>query len=187
MKLMERVAAPPLSTNVSSQPGSELALAAGAGTVARIARGEQGWVLDSDPAATVRVAVSCLVEPMTGDLVLVTAAGGVCYVLAVLERDCTQERTIRIDLGGSDLNLRAANVVVEVEKNLELEAENLRTNAELSVQSASTQVVNVTGVSMLNANSIAMEGRQSLTMHTQLGAIQASALLKIDGTQMHFG
>ncbi|APR88234.1 hypothetical protein A7982_13583 [Minicystis rosea] len=32
-------------------------------------------------------AVSCLVEPMLGDVVLVSVAPGVCYVLAVLERE----------------------------------------------------------------------------------------------------
>ncbi len=188
MKLLE-----PLSPNLVSPvaqrpaPGSYPSLLPGSSYMTRIRRAEQGWQIEGDASLPVRVAVSCLVAPLDGDQVLVAVLNGVCYVLAVLEREWQQGNRIDIDLGGGELHLKAANVVVEVERNLDLQAENFRLNAELSVQNASTQVVNVSGVSMLNASSIALDGKQSLTMHTRLGAIQASALLKIDGTQMHFG
>lgn len=188
MKLLEPVSQAPVSPVAQRQAGGNyLSLIPGASYMTKIRRGEQGWQLESDCTSPVRVAVSCLVEPLDGDQVLVTGINGVWYVLAVLERDWQQGKRIDVDLGGGELHLKAANIVVEVERNLDLQAENFRLNAELSVQNASTQVVNVSGVSMLNATSIAFDGKQSLTMHTRLGAIQASALLKIDGTQMHFG
>lgn len=188
MKLLEPVVQVPLSTVAPRQAGGNcLSPVSGASYMARIRRGERGWQLEGEAAGPVRVAVSCLVEPLDGDQVLVAAINGIWYVLAVLERDWQQGKRIDVDLGGGELHLKAANVVIEVERNLDLQAENFRLNAELSVQNASTQVVNVAGVSVLNANSIALDGKQSLTMHTSLGAIQASALLKIDGTQMHFG
>jgi hypothetical protein len=188
MKLLEPITQAPVAP-VSQRPAAANypSLMPGSSYMTRIRRGEQGWQLESDTNTPVRVAVSCLVEPLDGDQVLVASINGVCYVLAVLERDWQQGQRIDVDLGGGELHLKAANIVVEVERNLDLQAENFRLNAELSVQNASTQVVNVAGISVLNANSIALDGKQSLTMHTSLGAIQASALLKIDGTQMHFG
>lgn len=153
---------------------------------AEIRRGEQGWYLVNAPELTVRIAVSCLVEPVDGDRVLVAPVGSVCYVIAILERDW-QSNQMSIDLGGAALSLKAASLHLEAEQNIGLQAVNLRLNSEFSVQNTTTQVVNVAGVSVLNADSVAIEGRKSYTMHTQLGAIQAGALLKIDGTQMHFG
>lgn len=185
MKLIEPVSHIPVAQRQAV--GNYPSLTPGASYMAKIHRGQQGWQLDCDCSGPVRIAVSCLVQPMDGDQVLVAGINGVWYVLAVLERDWQQGNRIDVDFGGGELHLKAANVVVEVERNLDLQAENFRLNAELSVQNASTQVVNVTGVSVLNANSIALDGKQSLSMHTRLGTIQASALLKIDGTQMHFG
>lgn len=188
MKLMEKTVSTSLAAALPSVAAPAMPIAAsGASQAARLVSGEGGWQLEHDPKSVVRVAVSCLIAPMAGDLVLVSAVNGTWYVLAVLERDAAQGNTLCVDLGSAQLHLKAADVRFEVEGKLDLQAENLRLHSELAVQSASTQVVNVSGVSMLNANSIAMEGRQSLSMHTQLGAIQATALLKIDGTQMHFG
>lgn len=154
--------------------------------VAEIRRGEQGWYLTNAPEFTVRIAVSCLIEPVDGDRVLVAPVGGVCYVIAVLERAWPSNQ-LCIDLGGAALSLKAASLHLEAEQNIGLQSVNLRLNSEFSVQNSTTQVVNVAGVSVLNADSIAIEGRKSYTMHTQLGAIQAGVLLKVDGTQMHFG
>lgn len=76
------------------------------GTV--VAGGEDGLLVRSDIGVyRARRAVSCLVEPETGDMVLFcTADGGFAYILAVLERN--EETAATISVPG-DLNLRLDN------------------------------------------------------------------------------
>lgn len=161
-------------------------LLAGRACVDSIERGEHGWQLSTDPTTPVRIAVSCLIEPMPGDRVLVSAIGGVWYVIAVLERD-GRENKLTIDLGGAEFHLKAESMHFEAEQTCELKAENLRMHSQLLIQNATTQVANVSGVSIFNVESLAIDGKSSVTISTKIGAIQASCLLKVDGTQMHFG
>jgi hypothetical protein len=154
--------------------------------VGRVVRNEHGLALAGEPGGSLRVAVSCLVEPQEGDLVLVVGSAGRWYVLAVLERDW-EAGQVTIDLGRNTLHIKAKELRLEAENTLGLAAVNLRVDCELSVQNTSTQVINVSGSSLLNANAVAIESRQSYSVQTQLGVIQASALLKVDGAQLHFG
>ncbi|MBS1157958.1 MAG: hypothetical protein H6R15_377 [Proteobacteria bacterium] len=154
--------------------------------LARVIRNEDGLALVDAPGCKLKIAVSCLVEPQDGDLVLVVGSAGHYYVLAVLERDC-EAGQVTIDLGRNRLHIKANELHFEAENTLGFVAMNLRVDCELSVQNTSTQVINVSGSSLLNASAVAVEARQSYSVHTQLGAIQASALLKVDGAQLHFG
>lgn len=94
--------------------------------------GEVGRVIACPADGTVRVAVgdvewpaqralSCLVEPMVGDRVLVASAGEEAFVLAVLDRLLPGEAALSV-AGASRVALTAPQLAVEAREGLALKA-----------------------------------------------------------------
>ncbi|WP_437805601.1 DUF3540 domain-containing protein [Sorangium sp. So ce1078] len=112
----------------------------------REAYGEHGAVLRVDGSAYIvetedgevraRRATSCLLEPATGDLVLLTIVNGTCYILAVLEREegapsrLVSEGDLQIRLQSGSLGLAAPDGVhVTSGKDLSMVASTFRVQA----------------------------------------------------------
>lgn len=107
-----------------------------------------------------RRAASCLIEPETGDLVLFCAAGGVVYILAVLERKGRSAATISLD---GDINIQ-------------LDSGRLGINAVEGVDLASARKISMTSPE-LEVKAAAADLTVSQTSFT--GAILQASLEKI--------
>ncbi|XXX76724.1 DUF3540 domain-containing protein [Sorangium sp. So ce134] len=112
----------------------------------RAAYGEHGAVLRFDGSATIveteygevraKRATSCLLEPATGDLVLLAVVNGAYYILAVLEREegapsrLVSEGDLQIRLQSGSLGLSAPDGVhVQSGKDLSMVASTFRVQA----------------------------------------------------------
>ncbi|NMJ42621.1 DUF3540 domain-containing protein [Roseomonas sp. JC162] len=160
-----------------------------------------------------RRAFSCLVEPAPGDFVLVGRAGGQAYVLAVLERrgDAAMRLAMpdgaTIGDGAGRLNLAAGTLVVETEatqlatRHLDLVA--TRTEAHLgrvglfaeAIETIAQRIIGrfrnvfrfVEETEQLRARDIDQRASGHLNMRGATASLQAKALVKLQGDQIHLG
>lgn len=73
------------------------------------------WVLDNEGIQAVRLAASCLLKPVPGDLVLLARTGHGCHILAVLEHGDEEYRIEvpgHLRLGADDLSLHGRQRLV---------------------------------------------------------------------------
>ncbi len=160
-----------------------------------------------------RRAYSCLVEPAPGDLVLVGRAGGQAYVLAVLERrgDAAMRLAMpdgaTIGDGAGRLNLAAGMLVVDADttqvatRNLDVTA--TRTEAHLGRASLFAEAIETIAQRMigrfrnvfrfvdeteqLRARDIDQRASGHMHMRGATASLQAKALVKLQGDQIHLG
>lgn len=94
-----------------------------------------GWLVEADSAAmTVQLdgrriaatrAVSCLIEPIPGDEVLVFAQPGACHILAVLARGDLGDATLSLPDPAAALTLKAQAVRLQAATRIDLAAPEL--------------------------------------------------------------
>lgn len=158
-------------------------------------------------------AFSCLVEPAPGDLVLVGRAGGQAYVLAVLERrgDAAMRLAMpdgaTIGDGAGRLNLAAGMLVVDADttqvatRNLDVAATRAEAHlgrASLFAEAIETIAQRIIGrfrsvfrfveeTEQLRARDIDQRASGHMHMRGATASLQAKALVKLQGDQIHLG
>jgi Protein of unknown function (DUF3540) len=152
-------------------------------------------------------ALSCLVEPEPGDLVLVAQSGAVAeaYVLAVLEREGDTPVSL---VSPRDTELRAAGKlsIIATEATIAAPAFSLHT---ASARLHATRITAVFGavdaildrivqrarhafrvieeVDHLRAGHVDYEARATMSLHAENTTLTAEGLVKVDGEQIQLG
>ncbi|HEY4082588.1 MAG TPA: DUF3540 domain-containing protein [Burkholderiaceae bacterium] len=148
-----------------------------------------GALSAADPFAArhaVRRALGCLIEPEDGDTAQLLLAGNTCWVLTVLERpDALAPLTL--EAGTRALHVRARDLCIAAERELRLTAAHLHSRAELCMQHAGERHSHVEGADAIQAGSVQIHADQHMGLHSHSTVMTASALLKLDGGQIHMG
>jgi hypothetical protein len=175
--------------------------------------GEGLTVLRDGQAVAARRAFSCLVEPEPGDTVLLGAAGGAVYVLAVLERAGTAPMRLALPDGatlatdGGRLNL-AAETLVMAATTTQVATQALgvnarRTDARLgrvtaiaeAIETIATRIIGrfrrsyrfVEEAEQIRARDIDQRASGHLHLRADTAMVQAGVLVKLQGSQIHLG
>lgn len=160
----------------------------------------EGRYLDLYPLLPLIVAPSCLLAPQQGDVVSAIVHAQQIYVIAVLQRQCADAPLV---LNGGDvaLHLVAPSLMLRGAESVEIETHRLslltRTSrwvADTLHQVAQSLFVRagnahrkVEFADELEARHISQHAGQSMALNARMGSINASAVLKIDGGQVHMG
>jgi hypothetical protein len=88
------------------------------GTV-KLAQGGAFTVAAESGVVAAKRSFSCLVEPMPGDMVLVSRAASGCYILAILERHGDQHACLAFE-GDADLRLKQGRLRVAAQEGIDL-------------------------------------------------------------------
>jgi hypothetical protein len=161
-------------------------------------------------------AVSCLVEPVADDIVLVALApNGAAYVLAVLEREEGARATLSTD-GDLEIRQRHGRVTIAAQEGIDLIAakavsvigHELQVNvAEGSLVGRSLKVLahtldsvlerlssrvkhahrTVEETDTLRAERIDYSATSTMSLHGENAIVTAEQLVKVDGAQIHLG
>lgn len=177
-----------------AQPGVRRQLA----TVAADVHGR--LYLEGQPSARLKVAVSCLVQPLAGDRVCVIEDDGALIVTEILARRQPDavvtlgSRRAALRIEAPELELRGARRLTLRSPQLTLltrsgrwiahTLQHLSRHLFVRAQHAHRQVEHT---DRLQAKHVVQEAQQSLLIKSETGALHASAVLKIDGGQIHMG
>ncbi|HGM6744742.1 TPA: DUF3540 domain-containing protein, partial [Serratia marcescens] len=159
-----------------------------------------GLYVDGMRAHCLAVATSCLVQPLAGDRVCVIADGDKLVITEILSRQqanavmtldsrCANLRIVAPEIelqGGKRLTLRSPHFTL-LTRSSRWVAETLhQISQRLFVRSkhASRRVEETDEVL---AKHIIQDARQSLVINSEIGSLKSSAVLKIDGGQIHMG
>lgn len=146
------------------------------------------------------IAVSCLVQPMAGDRVCVIADGRCLVITEILSRQQT-DTAMTLECRSAHLRIVAPEIELHGRKRLTLKSPDfsLLTRSSRWVAKTLHQVSQclfvrsqhasrqVEGTDTLQARHIRQEAQQSLVMQGEMASLKASAVLKIDGGQVHVG
>jgi len=88
------------------------------GTV-KLAQGGAFTVAAESGVVATKRSFSCLVEPLPGDMVLVSRAASGCYILAILERHGDQHACLAFE-GDADLRLKQGRLRVAAQEGIDL-------------------------------------------------------------------
>jgi hypothetical protein len=110
------------------------------GTV-KLAEGDAFRVAAESGAVTAKRSFSCLVEPLSGDTVLVSRAASGCYILAILERHGDQHACLAFK-GDADLRVKQGRLRVAAQEGIDLVTakDTALVSPELSVNSVQAEV-----------------------------------------------
>jgi len=110
------------------------------GTV-KLAEGGAFTVAAESGVVTAKRSFSCLVEPLPGDMVLVSRAASGCYILAILERYGDQHACLAFN-GDADLRLKQGRLRVAAQEGIDLVTakDTALVSPELSVNSVQAEV-----------------------------------------------
>ena len=110
------------------------------GTV-KLAEGDAFRVAAESGAVTAKRSFSCLVEPLSGDTVLVSRAASGCYILAILERHGNQHACLAFK-GDADLRVKQGRLRVAAQEGIDLVTakDTALVSPELSVNSVQAEV-----------------------------------------------
>ncbi len=186
----------------------------GLGTAEVLARDEGALVISRDgQRIAARRALSCLVEPEPGDLVLLGGPASRPYVLAVLERAgaapirLTVEGNAELATLGGTLTLRAEALVMVADRGhvlvreltvsgekaearfatLSLVAEAIESLATRLLTRAKRSFRFVEETEQLRAHDIDHRAAGHLNLRGQTAILQAGTLVKVDSKQIHMG
>lgn len=175
--------------------------------------GEALTVMRDGQALPARRAFSCLVQPEPGDVVLLGAAGGLRYVLAVLERAGPAPMRLALPDGatiaadGGRLGLAARTLVTEAETTQvatqALGVSAARTDARLGAVSAIAEAIETIATRIigrfrrsyrfveegehLRARDLDHRASGHLHLRADTAMVQAGVLVKLQGSQIHLG
>lgn len=160
----------------------------------------EGRYLDHYPLLPLSVAPSCLLAPHAGDVVSAVIYEQQIYVIAVLQRQCPDAPLVlnggdvALHLVAPSLMLRGAESVGIETPRLSLLTRTSRWVADTLHQVAHSLFVRagnahrkVEYADELEARHISQHADQSMALNARMGSINASAVLKIDGGQVHMG
>ncbi len=156
--------------------------------------------IDVYPTLALQVAPSCLLLPQSGDLVSAVLHDDQVFVTAVLQR-LDASAPLVLDGGEVALHLVAPSLTLQGTESVEIQTDRLslltRTSrwvADTLHQVAQSLFVRashaqrkVEFVDEVEARHISQQAGQSLALNARMGSINASAVLKIDGGQIHMG
>jgi hypothetical protein len=175
--------------------------------------GEEFSVLKDGEVVAARRAFSCLVEPEPGDTVLLGTTGRARYVLAVLERAGAAPMRLAVPdgttLAAEDGRLRlAAHTLVMEAVNTQVATAELgvcatRTNARLGSVSAIAEAIETIATRIIGrfrrsyrfveegehvrARDLDHRASGHLNLRADTATVQAGALVKLQGSQIHLG
>lgn len=142
-------------------------------------------------------ALSCLVEPLAGDLVLAAQSEAGCYVLHVLAREARPEPTALSVAGASGLSLRGRRVAIHALDSLELMSArdasmtaatgNLSLTARNLFETVSESLVQQSRHFVGKAGQFLLEVRHLLKLHGQDALITAERDIKADAERISMG
>lgn len=160
---------------------------------------------------TARTAVSCLVDPAAGDLVLLSRTVGDCFVLAVLERTDDSRRISvpgRLAISADELSLQGhQRTAIESEhttvcarelnvsgeraqarfRETRLIADAIEVVGDRIAQSARRVIRRVEEVETLNVGNLVQRIRANLVSRSKRASITASGDIHVDGKRIHMG
>ncbi|MFZ1871608.1 MAG: DUF3540 domain-containing protein [Chania sp.] len=145
-------------------------------------------------------AASCLVQPQAGDLVSAVLCQRQAFVTAVLQRQ-RPEAPLMLNSGNVPLHLLVPALEIHSPERVEIHTGHFSLLAHTSQWVAKTlqQVVDtlfvkakhahrqVENTDEVQARHINQQAEQSLIINSRIGSLNASAVLRIDGGQIHMG
>lgn len=152
------------------------------------------WNLTS--GATAARATSCLVEPMTGDTVLVASEGETSYILSILQRQAQAPLTIRApeDQG---IQLRTKFLSVIAQQNISLQALTdfdikapfgaLKTNTANLFQSVRGSLVTTAKSWVSSTGDFQLDAKGSMITRAKVQIINADEDLFVDAERINMG
>ncbi|WP_049848857.1 DUF3540 domain-containing protein [Trabulsiella odontotermitis] len=167
----------------------------------RMCLDEQGIpCVEEYPHLPALVAASCLLAPVSGDVVSAVVNDGKLYVTAVLLRE-DSEAPLIFSGGNVPLHIVAPSLMLQGTDRVEIHTQQLSLLSRTSKWVSETlhQVTRSLFVRATNAHRkveytdevearhISQRAEHSLAVNARVGSINASAVLKIDGGQVHMG
>ncbi|MBW7984126.1 DUF3540 domain-containing protein [Enterobacillus tribolii] len=160
----------------------------------------KGAYLDAYPHLPWSVAPSCLLAPQTGDVVSAVINDGQIFVTAVLQRQHATSPLV-LNSDGAPLHIVAPSLTLKATERVEIQTESLSLLSRTSqwvtdtlhqvAQSLFVRAGNahrkVTFADEVEARHISQNAEQSLVLNSRIGSINSSAVLKLDGGQVHMG
>lgn len=162
---------------------------------------DQGELRLADyPDQSLRPAVSCLTEPAAGDVVCALIHQQQAYVIAILQRPHADAPLV-LHSGAHPLHIAAPTLALHGTEQVDICSGKFTLHSRTAHCFAHTlhQVTQalfirtqqahkkVTHLDATEAGHISQHAAQSLTLHSHIGSINASAALRIDGGQVHMG
>ena len=158
---------------------------------------EAYWVNTPDGGCLARPAASCLMQPERGDKVLLSLpAGGVVYILAVLERgtgdavlslpERTSLRAPALQIEAHELHLRSRSATIEA-NSLAMHAREAETVADTVRQHARAVYRRTDELEEVHAGRMRIVVDTIHSIRCTLGRWIAKTLAKVDGDQVHLG
>lgn len=149
---------------------------------------------------TLVTAASCLIQPQTGDLVSAVLYQRQAFVTAVLQRQ-QPETPLVLSSGNVPMHLLAPALEIHSPERVEIHTGNFSLLARTTLWVAKTlhQVADtlfvrakhadrqVENTDRVQARHINQQAEQSLLINSRIGSLNASAVLRIDGGQIHMG
>lgn len=152
------------------------------------------------PAYTLSLATSCLVQPLPGDRVYGVVDGQKLVITAILSRR-QSDALMTLDSGSVPLHIVAPSIEIRSRQRLALQSADfsLLTRSSRWVADTLHQVSKrlfvrsehasrkVAHTDLVQARHIAQDAQQSFAMNSEIASLKSSAVLKIDGGQVHMG
>lgn len=182
-------------------PAHNGGLAQGHVLVVDVQAGADGQLqVEGMPTYTLAVATSCLVQPLAGDRVHSVVDGRQLVITAILSRRQTGV-PVTFDSRSASLHIVAPHIEIHGRRQLVLRSADfsLLTRTSRWVADTLHQVSRllfvrsehasrkVAHTDQVQARHIAQEARQSFVMNSEIASLKSSAVMKIDGGQVHMG
>lgn len=156
--------------------------------------------LRQQPALTLCTATSCLVQPQVGDLVSAAIHQRQVFVTAILQRQ-QAEAPLVLNSGEVPMHFQTPALEIHSTDRIAIHTRQFSLFTKTSVWVAKTlhQVADalfirakhahrqVENTDEVQARHISQQAEQSLIINSRIGSLNASAVLKIDGGQIHMG
>lgn len=156
--------------------------------------------LRQQPALTLCTAASCLVQPQVGDLVSAVIHQQQVFVTAILQRQ-QAETPLVLNSGEVPMYFQAPAMEIHSTDRIAIHTRrfSLFTHTSMWVAKTLHQVADalftrakhahrqVENTDEVHAKHISQQAEQSLIINSRIGSLNASAVLKIDGGQIHMG
>lgn len=137
-------------------------------------------------------AFSCLIAPQAGDQVSCLRVRDRVYVTSILKRRPTNDPVI-LSSGKRALSIHAPSVEIQTD-HLSILTRTTHWLSELFQQTAQRLFIKarhchrqIENTDHLQARHIRQDAEQSLAIHSRIGSLSASAVLRVDGSQIHMG
>lgn len=157
-------------------------------------QGEDLWLLQNKGLAT--RALSCLIEPLPGDRVLVAADGDELVILAVISRQAQATVSLRPANGG-DLQVSAPAIGLTADRGIDLQAQTsvmlcapfgaVELVAHSLTQSVSSSVVTVADSIVEKARNVHLTADESIITRARVHSVTADQDLFMDADRINMG